>query len=162
MGAEMMSCAQMKKFGLMKAVAWLPVGALLLGCPKSGGVDGDGTPVKVTVVDLDDSPIATAVVRHPDVGDRIRVNSLTGSWEGRALYMPDGSELLFEPGLTILLEVSAPGHMTQIIQYDIRKRKNNIEVVLPPLIVDDSDIEDPVINFGRDKPRDVGSAGPSN
>jgi hypothetical protein len=136
--------------------------ATLVACPKSGQGSGDGTLLKVTVIDIERDPIPTAVVRHPDVGDRIRVNSLTGSWAGRALYMPDGSELLFEPGLTIILEVSAPGHMTQVIQYDIRKRKNNIEVTLPALVVDDTDIVDPVINFGRDKPRDVGGAGPSN
>ncbi len=122
----------------------------------------DGVPLKVTVVDAVGEPVPTAVIRHPDEADRHRVNSLTGSWEESKLYMPDGSELIFVPGMSIQLEVSAPGYMTQIIQYDVRKRKNNLEVSLVELELDDSDIDEPLLQFGRDKPREAGGTGPAN
>ena len=114
----------------------------------------DGVPVTVVVKDADEKPIPTAVIRHPDEADRHRVNVMNGEWEGSILYLPDGTELVFTPGMAITLEVSAPGYMTQIVQYDIRKRKNRIEISLPTLQMDDSEIEEPVITFGRDKPRD--------
>lgn len=112
----------------------------------------EGVLIQVTVVDVEGKPISTAVVRHPEEADRHRVNSLTGVWEGNVLYLPDGSELVFTPGTTLTLEVSAPGYMTQIIQYDIRKRRNRIEVTLPVLELDETGIEEPLIQFGRDKP----------
>lgn len=114
----------------------------------------EGVPIQVTVVDSEGKPIPTAVVRHPEEADRHRVNSLTGVWEAKVLYLPDGSELVFTPGTVLTLEVSAPGFMTQIIQYDIRKRRNRIEVTLPTLEIDESGIEEPLIQFGRDKPRE--------
>ncbi len=122
----------------------------------------DGVPVRVTVVDPDGKPIPTAVVRHPKEADRHRVNSLTGTWEASVLYLPDGSEMIFTPGMSIQLEISAPGYMTQIIQYDIRKRKNNLEVTLQPLDLGADDLEEPMIQFGRDKPREEGGTGPAN
>ena len=42
---------------------------------------------------------------------------------GFALYLPDGSELIFQPNTSIQLEVSAPGYLTKVIQYDIKKRQ---------------------------------------
>ena len=122
----------------------------------------DGVPVKVTVLDAVGEPIPTAVIRHPEEADRHRVNSLTGSWEESKLYLPDGSELIFTPGMSIQLEVSAPGYLTQIIQYDIRKRKNHVEVALPELQLDEQDIDEPLLQFGRDKPRETGGTGPAN
>lgn len=125
--------------------------------------DGDGVPVYVTVMDLQGEPVSTAVIRHPDEADRHRVNAATGEWFASVLYLPDGSELIFTPGMTIQFEISAPGYMMQIVQYDIRKRKNRIEVTLPPLPLDEDDeIEEPLIQFGRDRPREVGSGGPAN
>ena len=116
--------------------------------------DTGGVPIQVTVLDVDGKPISTAVVRHPDEADRHRVNSLTGVWEGDVLYLPDGSEMVFTPGMTITLEVSAPGYVTQIVQYDVRKRRNHIEVTLPVLEIDSTDIEEPLIQFGRDKAKE--------
>jgi hypothetical protein len=52
--------------------------------------------------------------------------------------------------------------MTKIIQYDIRKRKNNLEVALDALPMEEESIEEPVIQFGRDRPRDAGGSGPAN
>ncbi len=125
--------------------------------------DGEGVPVYVKVLDGEGEPVSTAVVRHPDEADRHRVNALTGEWFASVLYLPDGSEMIFTPGMSITLEVSAPGYMTQIVAYDIRKRKNKIEITLPPLPIEvEEEIEEPLIQFGRDRPRDVGGAGPAN
>ena len=116
--------------------------------------EDDGVPVTVVVVDDAGKAIPTAVVRHPDEQDRHRVNALNGEWTGSVLYLPDGTEMVFTPGMSITLEVSAPGYMTKIVNYDIRKRKNRVQVALPVLVVDESGIEEPIITFGRDKPID--------
>ncbi|NOY24402.1 MAG: hypothetical protein GXP62_00875 [Oligoflexia bacterium] len=149
---------------LPAAVPFVLVGSLFFSSPAlaKGDKYADGVPVKVTVLDVNGDPIPTAVIRHPDEADRHRVNSLTGSWEESKLYLPDGSELVFTPGMTIQLEVSAPGYLTQIIQYDIRKRKNNVEIALPELELDDQDIDEPLLQFGRDEPREAGGTGPAN
>jgi hypothetical protein len=117
--------------------------------------DDQGVPVRVIVLDADRKPISTAVVRHPQEADRHRVNSVDGSWEASVLYLPDGSELRFTPGMTLELEISAPGYMTQVFQYQVRKRKNVVEVALPKIEMDDSQVDEPVISFGRDQPRET-------
>lgn len=125
--------------------------------------DGEGVEISITVRDLQGEPIPTAVVRHPDEADRHRVNAATGEYVDDVLYLPDGSELIFTPGMTIQFEISAPGYMMQIVQYDIKKRKNRIEITLPPLPLDEDDeIEEPLIQFGRDRPREVGGGRPAN
>jgi hypothetical protein len=127
---------------------------------KRDKAPGEGVPVTVVVLDLDKEPVATAVIRHPDEADRRRVNAVTGEWTGSVLYLPDGSEMIFTPGMSLTLEISAPGYMTQIIQYDIRKRGNKVEITLPAIDLDEDDVEEPLIQFGRDKPRDVGVESP--
>ena len=141
----------------MKRLVFMAMGfALLSGCATSKSV-GDGVPVKVYVKDADGKPIPTAVVRHPSEADRQRVNAETGHWEQSILYLPDGSEFIFEPGRNLQLEVSAPGYMTKVISYDIKKRANQFPVYLDKMSLKDSDFEEPIIQFGRDKPRsDVG------
>jgi len=143
---------------VMVVLGLLVSGPALAGKSKSE----DGVPVKVTVLDTQGEPIPTAVIRQPEEADRHRVNSLTGSWEETKLYLPDGSELVFTPGMSIQLEVSAPGFLTQIIQYDIRKRKNNVEVRLPALALEEQEVDEPLLQFGRDKPRETGNTGPAN
>lgn len=117
----------------------------------------DGIPVTIEVLDPEGKPIPTAVVRHPEEADRHRVNTETGRWTGSVLYMPDGSELVFEKGLVLSFEVSAPGYANSSFQYLVKKRKNLGTVVLEPItfsIEEDEELEDPVIQFGRDKPLD--------
>ena len=122
-----------------------------------------GVLVRITVLDPEGNPIPTAVVRHPDEADRRRVNSVTGVWEESILYLPDGSELRFVPGMTLTFEISAPGYITFVASYDVRKRNNKLEVVLQPMEIEEEEIDEPLIQFGRDKPREVGpSAPPSN
>ncbi len=134
---------------------------LALGCATTR-TQGEGVPVKVFVLDGEGAPIPTAVVRHPKEADRHRVNAATGHWEGSVLYLPDGSELIFEPNTSIQLEVSAPGYLTKVIQYDIKKRRNQFDVMLDSLDLQDSDIEEPIIQFGRDKKRSDAGGGAAN
>lgn len=133
---------------------------LALACgPKGSGI---GTPVNVQVLDDAEAPVPTAVIRHPDEADRHRVNSVDGTWEEEVLYMPDGSELVFKPGEILVLEISAPGYETQVIQYQVRRRKNAVKVHLVRHQFDDDEIEEPMMSFGRDNPRDGSGGGPSN
>jgi hypothetical protein len=137
--------------------------ALLVSCATLGKKDaGEGVMVTIKVMDEGGKPIPTAVVRHPKEADPHRVNSLNGEWYASVLYLPGGGELVFSPGDHLQLEVSAPGYLTRVIGYDIHKRKNAIEVTLKELVVDDSDIVEPTLEFGRDKPREGMSTGASN
>jgi hypothetical protein len=120
----------------------------------------EGVPVKVVVEDTEGRPIATAVVRHPQEADRHRVNSVDGSWEASVLYLPDGSELPFVPRSKIELEISAPGYVTQVLSYEVRRRHNVVEIKLPALQLDDSTVEEPAISFGRDEPREPSAETP--
>jgi hypothetical protein len=134
---------------------------LTVGC-ATGKATGDGVSVKVFVLDANSQPIPSAVVRHPKEADRNRVNAVTGHWEGSVLYLPDGSELIFTPGITLQLEVSAPGFLTKVVSYDVKKRRNQFPVVLEKMSLKDTDFEEPIIQFGRDKPKDEGGSGAAN
>jgi len=129
---------------------------LLLSLALAAPPDDDGTvPVTVVVSDLQDAPIPTAVVRHPNEMERHRVNSVDGSFEASVLYMPDGTELRFVPGLRLELEISAPGYMTQVLTYEVRRRRNVVRVALPAIPLDTTEVEEPTIGFGRDNPREA-------
>ncbi|MFZ5481887.1 MAG: hypothetical protein ACOZNI_34320 [Myxococcota bacterium] len=133
-----------------------PVALAVLAEPAHAAKKEDqGVPVRVIVLDAERKPVSTAVVRHPQEADRHRVNSVDGSWEASVLYMPDGSELRFTPGMTLELEISAPGYTTQVFQYQVRKRKNVVEIALAKIEMDDTTIEEPMISFGRDEPREA-------
>ncbi|MBW1881230.1 MAG: hypothetical protein JRI25_14075 [Deltaproteobacteria bacterium] len=122
--------------------------------PVSDAKDSDdGIPIEVRVMDPSQNPVATAVVRHPEEEERHRVNTVTGSWVGSILYLPDGSMLKFEKGMNVRFEISAPGYVTETVHYVVRKRKNVIEVMLEPMEVEEEIEEEmPIIGFGRDKP----------
>ena len=71
--------------------------------------------------------------------------------------MPDGSMLKFDKGMELTFEVSAPGYVTETVRYVVRKRKNLVPVVLQKMeleLTEEEDMDDPVIQFGRDKPID--------
>ena len=147
---------------MRRIVPWLGLCAgMFSGCATSKAM-GEGVPVKVYVVDDEAKPISTAVVRHPSEADRHRVNAETGHWEGSVLYLPDGSELIFTPGIVLELEVSAPGYVTKVISYDVKKRRNQFPVVLDGMSLKDTEFEEPIIQFGRDKPRSNVGGGASN
>ncbi len=123
----------------------------LAGAPDA--LADEGIPVEVRVLDAAGKALPTAVVRHPDEQERHHVNTVTGSWVGSVLYMPDGSMVPFEKGAELTFEVSAPGHITQTVRYVVRKRKNVIEVVMQEMPQVEEEEEDmPIIGFGRDKP----------
>ena len=141
----------------------LALSVLMFSCATLGRRDpGEGVTVSVTVLDEGGQPIPTAVIRHPEEADPHRVNSLNGEWYSSELYLPGGGVLVFTPGMHLELEVSAPGYMTRRIGYDIVRRKNEFPVVLHELVVDDSDILEPTLEFGRDRPREGMSTGASN
>jgi hypothetical protein len=119
-----------------------------------------GVPVRVTVRDAQGAPVPTAVVRHPKEADRHRVNAATGEWEASALYLPDGSDLAFAPGMRLELEVSAPGYLTQVVEHEVKKKKNRVDVVLEAIDLDAPDDAEPILEFDRDVPREDASGAP--
>ncbi len=119
--------------------------------PKGDG----GVPLEIRVIDSASmSPIATAKIRNPQEKEAHAVNAVTGAWKGDVLYMPDGTELFFAKGMTLEFEVSAPGYTTEKLTHVMRGRKNVVQVGLTEMKLDLLDLEedDPVIQFGRDKP----------
>lgn len=127
----------------------------LVGTDAAWAKNSEGVPVKVVVLDEAREPIRSAVVRHPQEADRHRVNSVDGSWEAAVLFMPDGTELRFTPGMMLDLEISAAGYMTQVFQYQVKKRRNTVEVQLVAIEMDTETIEEPIITFKQDKPRET-------
>jgi len=128
--------------------------ALTLGTPALA--QDAGIPVTVEVLNTKTLvPVPTAVVRHPDEAERHRVNSETGRWTEKVLYMKDGSELVFKKDLILKFEISAPGFVNESVVYQVRKRKNVIQVFLREMSFDEDEDEDSVnLEFGRDKPLD--------
>ncbi len=110
----------------------------------------------MTVLDEEGKVIPTAVIRHPEEQFRHPVNTFDGSWADRVLYLPDGRELVFEKGLELELEISAPGYVNQHVIYVVKKKKNSLAVTLQKMefSFDQDLIDEPVIQFGRDKPLD--------
>jgi hypothetical protein len=76
--------------------------------------------------------------------------------------MEDGSELVFMPNTTIQLEISAPGFLTKVIQYDIKKRRNQFDVRLDVLSLKDDEFDEPIIQFGQDKKKSEIGGGAAN
>ncbi len=142
---------------LLVCAAFLALGA----CAHKSA--GEGVPVRVYVLDEDTKdPIPSAVVRHPDEAERHRVNAVGGYWEGSVLYQPKAQELVFTPGMTIQLEISAPGYITREIIYDIKRRRNHFPVYLDRIELESDEVEEPIIQFDRDKPANDGTVGPVN
>jgi len=135
------------------------MGLLLTAEAKRGE---DGTPLTVRVMDVGGEPIPTAVIRNPKEGTRHRVNTVTGEWSATTFYMPDGTEYWFTPGDTIRFEISASGYDIAIVDYEMQRRGNTIEVSLTPLEEDDEEVEMPVTPFLRDHAREPTGTAPVN
>jgi len=131
--------------------------ALLVGS-SAALADDVGIEVTVQVTDKETGePVKTAVVRHPAEQDRHRVNTETGKWKTSVLYLPNGDEIVFEKGMELEFEISAPGYQNERISYIVRKRKNVAVAYLTKMDFDmesEDEMDDPVIQFGRDKPID--------
>ena len=122
---------------------------------KNKGLEASGIPLEVQVLDADTGePVKTAKVRNPQEKEPHPVNADTGIWKGDVLYLPDGTEVFFDKGMVLTFEISAPSYRNQKITYEMRKRKNKVVIPLEKMELDIDDIEeeDPVIQFGRDKP----------
>lgn len=145
------------------SIATLFVALLTFSAPADAKRSKDeGTPITVRVIDPAGEPISTAVVRHDEEGVRHRVNTVTGEWSASELFMPSGEEIRFEPGMTLQLTVSASGYTTSLIEYEVRKRQNTVEIVLAEESADEEDITMPVMTFGRDHERDASTNVPVN
>jgi hypothetical protein len=89
--------------------------------------------------------------------DRHPVNTETGGWTEKILYLPNGDELVFLKNMELEFEVSAPGYQNATVKYVVRKRKNIITVTLIKMNfedVEDEGEDEIIIQFGRDKPLD--------
>lgn len=127
----------------------------LSSTPAFAAKKTSGVEVEVVVKDANDVPIPTAVVREPREQDRHRVNAELGSWKASSLYLPDGTEIQFTAGQTVQLEVSAPNYQTELVEYTVRKRRNTVVVVLQAIEMSDDTLEEPIITFKQDKPRET-------
>lgn len=142
----------------MRQILFLTAASLIVPAAaqaKKNKDDSPGIPLEVQVLDKESmEPIKTAKVRNPKEKEPHPVNADNGVWRGDVLYLPDGTEVFFEKGMLLEFEISAPGYTTAKVQYEMRKRKNKIIVPLEKMTIDIMDIEedDPVIQFGRDKP----------
>lgn len=135
------------------ALTALVVAAPTLAFAKKG--NQEGIELVIAVVDAKtEEPVRTAKVRNPQERETQSVNSDTGEWRGRVLYLPDGTEVFFDRGMELTFEISAPNYKLQKIVYTMRKRRNRVVVPLEEMTLDLDDLEDdePVIQFGRDKP----------
>lgn len=142
---------------LSRNIATAAIAAALFAGPALAQDEQIGVPVTVQVLDTSGQPVPTAVVRHPNEESRHRVNTETGKWTDSVLYLPNGDELVFEKGMELEFEISAPGYQNARVKYFVRKRKNLVPVVLQKMeleLTEDEEIDDPVIQFGRDKPID--------
>lgn len=147
----------------MLSFAMLCFGFLIGNAEAKKRKEGEGVLIEITVLDKeDDAPIATAVVKHAKESDPSRVNQLSGKWQAKEVFNADGEEFPFLPGSTEQFSISAPGYMTRAVTYDVRRRANVIEVSLEKMFMEQEEIEDLIIPFGRDQERDGGSAGGAN
>ena len=138
----------------LRALALMLVGLSVSG-PALAAKAAAGVEVKVYVIDPEAKAVPTAVVREPREQDRHRVNAEDGSWKASSLYLPDGTEIQFTPGQDLQLEVSAPGYQTEVVTYTVRKRRNIVQVSLQPIEMSDDAMEEPIITFKQDKPRET-------
>lgn len=135
---------------------------LLVALMQSAHAKEDvGIEVKVCVVDAASAPIPTAIVRHPQEADRHRVNASDGCYPASSIYTPDGTEIRFTAGMDLTLEISAPGYQTEVITYQVRKRKNNVLLTLQAIEMSEENIEEPIITFKQDKPRETTEPAPA-
>lgn len=137
-------------------MAWCLALSVAVASSPAEAAKPDGVQITVRVLNQDNMPISTAVVRHPEEQERHPVNAETGEWRASVLYLADGTEFQFEKGMQVQFEVSAPGYKNARVQYTVRKRKNLFEVALEPLEPgrEVAGEEAPVIRFRRDKPID--------
>ncbi|TNE92291.1 MAG: hypothetical protein EP330_02185 [Deltaproteobacteria bacterium] len=140
---------------LALALAPLTLGTVGLA-PSTAVAEEPGIPVEITVIDEQGQPVPTASVRHPEEKLPRAVNTVDGKVTLQVLYLPDGSELVMEKGAVLELEVSAPGYENYPVKYVVRKRRNAFNVILKKLNLEDDseEMDDPIIQFHRDRPRD--------
>ena len=126
---------------------------MLLAMIQASAAGPDGTLITVRVLDQQGEPVSTAVVRHREEKVLHRVNTDTGEFSERVLYLEDGEELFIKKGMQLDFEVSAPGYRTKSIQCNVRRRKNVFEVPLQPLYLDPNEEKAEQIEIPMPRPR---------
>ena len=101
--------------------------------------------VTIEVKDASGVPIDSAWVRLPGTEGRRNVEPLSGIWEASMLYTYEGAPVIFTKGMELNLTVSAPGFVSQNINYTVAPRRNLVSIVLEPMeereIVEEPDDE---------------------
>jgi len=112
------------------------LGVLLANPAVSGEPKKTKKPTSLTieVTNSEAQPVPTTLIMFEREQELHRVNKLTGTWEGEALYLPDGTDWVFAKGVSVNLLVTAPGYAVtrQTIELT-KKRKNQAAVVIRPL-----------------------------
>lgn len=90
------------------------------------------TTLTVEVLARSGEPIPSAVVRFfADYHERHRVNTKVAKWTGSVLYGKD-EERVFHKGMGVDLQVTAPGFEPYRAHVVLRKKKNEVTIVLDP------------------------------
>lgn len=109
--------------------------------------------ITVHVLDLEGRAIPSAYVRHPEERELHRVNADNGTWKTDAFYFEGDQVAYVERGQTVRLEISAPGYRNAELTFLVRRKHNRVRVKLEPMTLRE-DTEDPLVEFGRDRPFD--------
>jgi hypothetical protein len=107
--------------------------------------------VTIHVLDTDGRVVPSAVVRHPLERELHRVNADNGTWKTDAFYFEGDRVEQLERGMTLTLEISAPGFRNAELTVLLRRRHNRFRVKLEPMTLQD-ETQDPLVEFGRDRP----------
>lgn len=91
--------------------------------------------VSAQVTNPEGLPIPAAYVRFDDEGERHRVNTFNGRWEGDMLYLPDSSARPFTVGTTVGFWATAAGYEGRHVDLVVsaKKKENHAAVTLTPL-----------------------------
>lgn len=134
--------------------------AITLAITPAFARDEEGVPITIHVVDASNSkPIPNAWVRVPDTEGRRRVDPASGSWTASYLYTYDGAEYFFLRGMMLEFTISAPGYSSKVAQYRVKARRNELTVALPPIEIEDNQLDTEIDWFKRNLPDDSTDSG---
>jgi hypothetical protein len=92
------------------------------------------TGLTITVTNSEGLPIPNAMIRFVQEKALHRVHTETGRWTGSVLYLPDGNEVILEPGVELNVQVFAAGYQPWDATVAIpKRRKQAVDVSLQPM-----------------------------
>lgn len=120
---------------------------------NKSSVQDEGIPLVVSVVDAKTGlPIPFASVREQQEKELHPVNRKTGQFATTMLYPSYNDEIVLTKGMELVLEITAPNYQPTRVDYVMRRRKNKVLVSLEPMDIPANIGDEPVWQFGRDKP----------